>query len=646
MSGRTEMGEIDISISSDPPGPPGETTKQKRKRLAAHKKALKAAAKELAAGTGDGSVKKIVYAPKPKKTPEEEAAMVIEAVSVSGTLTSKSDSRDIEISSFSIILYGREMIADTTLQLNFGRRYGLIGHNGSGKTSMLIVLAAREVPIPEHIDIWLLSTEARPSDRSAIQCVIDVVEVEQKRLETMEEDLMSEKGPDCFELHDVYDRLEKLDPDTFEMRAGTLLFGLGFSQTMVHKPTKSMSGGWRMRVSLAQALLIEPHLLLLDEPTNHLDLGACVWLENYLALYDKILVVVSHSQDFLDTVTTNTLELDVDGKLINWKGNYAMYVKTKAEFQINQMKQFKKEQDDIKHLKRFISSCGTYSNMVKQAASKQKIIDKMTEAGLTKEPKPDPKYRFDFPKCGKLPLPVMAFKEVGFAWSGKKEDYLYDKLEFGIDLDSRIALVGPNGAGKSTLLKLMIGEITATTGDVQKHGQLRISYYNQHSEEQLNLDQTPIEFLEGEFPDGIITESGKKQKPEFEAWRAIVGSFGIRGSYQTEPMETMSDGLKTRVVFCLLALKSPHILLLDEPTNHLDMHCIDSLADAINRFDGGLVLVSHDFRLISQVAQEVWICDRGIINWKTGIKSYKEKLAKDAKKNKYMKQHKDNIHSK
>jgi ATP-binding cassette subfamily F protein 2 len=625
-------------------GPPGETAKQKRKRLAALKKAQKAAAKALAAGTGDGTVKVAEVKKVVRKTPEEEAAQVIEAVSVSGVLTSKDDSRDIEISSFSIILYGREMIADTVLQLNFGRRYGLIGHNGSGKTTMLICLAAREVPIPEHIDIWHLSTEARPSDRSAIQCVIDVVEKEQHRLEKMEEDLMSEKGPEAFELVDVYDRLEKLDPNTFEMRAGTLLFGLGFSQTMVHKPTKSMSGGWRMRVSLAQALLIEPHLLLLDEPTNHLDLGACVWLENYLACYDKILIVVSHSQDFLDTVTTNTLELDIYGKLINWKGNYSMYVKTKQEFQVNQMKQYKKEQDDITHLKKFISSCGTYSNMVKQAASKQKIIDKMVEAGLTREPKPDPKYKFDFPQCGKLPLPVMAFKEVGFAWSGKKEDYLYNKLEFGIDLDSRIALVGPNGAGKSTLLKLMIGEIMPSTGDVSKHGQLRISYYNQHSEDQLALEKTPIEFLQGEFPDGIITESGKKSKPEFETWRAIIGSFGIRGCYQTEPMETMSDGLKTRVVFCLLALKAPHILLLDEPTNHLDMHCIDSLADAINRYDGGLVLVSHDFRLISQVAKEVWICDRGIINWKTGIKAYKQKLANDAKKNKYMKQHKDNMH--
>ena len=218
---------------------------------------------------------------------------------------------------------------------------------------------------------------------------------------------------------------------------------------MMYRATKDMSGGWRMRVALAQALLLTPTMLLLDEPTNHLDLGACIWLEDYLSRYKKTLVVVSHSQEFLDSVCTNIMELTYDQKLKVWGGNYSTYVKTKEEVRVNTMKQYKKQEDDIKRLKQFIASCGTYSNLVKQAQSKQKIIDKMVEKGLIKPPPPERVYKFKWPNSGGLPPPVMAFKGVSFAYSGKKEDYLYTDLDFGIDTDSRIALVGPNGAGKS-----------------------------------------------------------------------------------------------------------------------------------------------------------------------------------------------------
>lgn len=387
-----------------------------------------------------------------------------------------------------------------------------------------------------------------------------------------------------------------------------------------------------MRVALAQALFVEPMLLLLDEPTNHLDLGACVWLEEYLAKYPNTLLFTSHSEDFMNGVCTNIMQLTQKGTLVTWSGNYAAYVKTRTELEKNQLTAWKKETDDIAHLQAFIRSCGTYKDMLIQAASKQKIIDKMVDKGLTEKPEVDPTYAFSFPDSEKISPPVLAFGNVSFSYSGKKEDHLYENLELGVDLDSRIALVGPNGAGKSTLLKLMLADIEPTEGEVKKSGKLRIGHYNQHSEAVLDLEKTPLQFLKDLYPNGIITTAGLT-KMEDPAWRGRLGSFGITGEFQTRKMNTMSDGMKTRVVMLLISLVNPHVLLLDEPTNHLDMQCIDALAAAINKFTGGLVLVSHDFRLIGQVAKEIWVCDnKTIAPWNGDIQSYKTHLKKQVMK--------------
>jgi ATP-binding cassette subfamily F protein 2 len=549
-----------------------------------------------------------------------------------GNLASRKDSRDVKIQSFSISLFGKQLFEDQSIELTYGHRYGLVAQNGSGKSTLLKCLATRQVPIPDFIDIWYLDKEADPSDRTALESVIDTVRNEKERLEKLEENIMSEEGPDDPRLEAIYEKLDRMDPTTFDKRAGELLFGLGFSQTMMARQTKDMSGGWRMRVALAQALFVAPMLLILDEPTNHLDLGACVWLEDYLSKWESILMLTSHSADFLNGVCSKILHLTVRHTLDLYTGNYATYVKTRADHEVRQMKAYEKEQDDIKHLKEFISSCGTYSNLVKQAQSKQKIIDKMVEAGLTEKPCEDPKFRFAFPNSTKIPPPVLAFQNVSFAYSGKKEDYLYTGLEFGIDCDSRIALVGPNGAGKSTLLKLMEQEIVPTEGDIRRNPHLRIGRYNQHSEDVLDLEKDPLTFMQSLYPEGIVTTSGL-QKMDVEAWRAKLGLFGVTGEKQTIPIKTMSPGFRARLVFCLMSLRNPHMLLLDEPTNPLDMDMIDSLALAIKNFAGGLVLVSHDFRLLEQVADTIWVCDeKKITPWKGDIQSYKDKLRKDMAK--------------
>jgi len=546
-----------------------------------------------------------------------------------GVLASRPDSKDVKIQAFSISLFGKQLFEDQKLELTWGHRYGVIAQNGAGKTTLLKCIATRQVTIPNFIDIWYLDKEADPSDRTALESVIDTVRNEKERLEKLEEDIMTEVGPEDPRLEAIYEKLDRMDPTTFDKRAGELLFGLGFSQTMMHRKTKDMSGGWRMRVALAQALFVRPMLLVLDEPTNHLDLGACVWLEDYLAKWDSILIMTSHSADFLNGVCSKIYHLTVKQTLDLYGGNYASYVQTRQENEVNQQKRYEKEQEDIKHLKEFISSCGTYSNLVKQAQSKQKIIDKMVEAGLTEKVVPDPVFRFSFPNSEKIPPPVLAFQNVSFAYSGKKEDCLYTGLEFGIDCDSRIALVGPNGAGKSTLLKLMELELKPTEGDIRRNPHLRIGRYNQHSEDVLDLEATALDFMRDLHPDGIVTAEGKK-KMDLPDWRGKLGMFGITGNKQTLPMKTMSPGFRARVVFCLMSLRNPHMLLLDEPTNPLDMDMIDSLALAIKKFTGGVVLVSHDFRLLEQVADSIWVCDeKKITPWMGDIQSYKAKLRKD-----------------
>jgi len=525
--------------------------------------------------------------------------------------------RDIHIVSFSLTYYGKHLVQETNLELNYGRRYGLIGSNGSGKSTILASIAEREIPIPDHIDIFLLTEEAEASDRTALQAVIDKSVNEVARLEAEEARIMEEEGPESEDLQLIYDRLDRLDPSKFEAKAGELLTGLGFTVSQMAKMTKDLSGGWRMRVALARALMVCPMLLLLDEPTNHLDVEACIWLETYLAQYPHTLVVVSHSQDFLNNVCTNMINLRQQ-QLFYYGGNYDTFVKTKSDLDVDQMKRYHKQQEEIAHIKAFIASCGTYANKVSQGKSRQKILDKMEADGLIQKVVEDKSIQFNFTDPGELPLPILHLDEVSFSYSGKPSEYLYQNLDLSVDLDSRVALVGPNGAGKSTLLKIMCGDLTPSKGQLKRNAHLRIGRYQQHSVDQLDMLATPLEFMRKEF---------QHLNLEIEQWRSVLGRFGVTGYTQTTQIGKLSDGQKTRIVFGMISLNKPHILLLDEPTNHLDMECIDSLAEGINNFSGGLVLVSHDFRLISQVAKQVWICDKKTVTlFKGDIKDYKKQI--------------------
>uniref|UniRef100_A0A6V0BTU4 ABC transporter domain-containing protein n=1 Tax=Pseudo-nitzschia australis TaxID=44445 RepID=A0A6V0BTU4_9STRA len=551
--------------------------------------------------------------------------------------------RDINVTNVTLMHMGAVLMDETSVVLNHGNRYGLVGRNGCGKSTLLKALGARALPVPNSIDIFFLKEEVEPSDTlSALDAVMEVDE-ERNKLEQRAEDLNQlmtdvmdnpekfgggstsdggggegEKSPEELQeeimdaLNAVYERLDAMDASTAEVRARSILSGLGFTHEMQSKKTKDFSGGWRMRVSLARALFIQPVCLLLDEPTNHLDMEAVIWLENYLSKWNRILLLVSHSQDFLNNVCSHMIHFTNTKSLVYYDGNYDQFVKTKSEKEENQWKQYKWEQDSIKQMKEYIARFGhgTAKN-AKQAQSKEKVLQKMIRAGLTPKPEEEKLLNFKFSDPGHLPPPVLAFHDVTFGYPGCQP--LYRNVNFGVDLDSRVALVGPNGAGKTTLVKLMASELNPTMGDIRPHGHLKLGRFTQHFVDVLDLEKTPLEFFETLYPGDPRDEQ-----------RKYLGRFGVSGPMQVRKMAELSDGQKSRVVLAKLGREVPHILLLDEPTNHLDMESIDALAKAVNEYEGGLVLVSHDMRLISQVANEIWICDEGTITkYKGDIMNFK-----------------------
>jgi len=594
-------------------------------------------------------LKKIFSSDKNESSSSSAAERLIEAGTICTYSASRKidpRSRDINVQNLTLQHRGNVMLDDTQITLNHGNRYGLLGRNGCGKSTLVRALGARSMPIPDGIDIFHLKEEIEPSDTVTAFDAVMSVDEERSRLEKQAEAMntylstLSDDSNDSNDnkdgndddddncepklskeeeqekvmdlLNSTYERLDALDADTAEVRARAILKGLGFTHEMQSKFTSSFSGGWRMRVSLARALFIQPTLLLLDEPTNHLDMEAVIWLEDYLSRWDKILLLISHSQDFLNNVTTHTIHFTNRNKLQYFAGNYDQFIKTKSELEENQIKRYKWEQDQIKSMREYVARFGHgTSKNAKQAQSKEKVLAKMIRAGLTAKPELEKPMNFQFADPGHLPPPVLAFHDVSFAYP--KCEPLYAHVDFGVDLDSRVALVGPNGAGKTTLVKLMSSELLPTSGDIRPHGHLKIGRFTQHFVDVLDLKSTPLEFFDKLYPG-----------TPWEDQRKYLGRFGVSGKMQVQNMSDLSDGQKSRVVFAKLGRERPHILLLDEPTNHLDMESIDALAKAVNDFAGGMVLVSHDMRLISQVANEIWICDdKSVSKYKGDIKDFK-----------------------
>jgi len=415
-----------------------------------------------------------------------------------------------------------------------------------------------------------------------------------------------------------------------EAKARRILYGLGFDIEMQTKPTKMFSGGWRMRISLARALFIEPTLLMLDEPTNHLDLNAVIWLDDYLQKWKKTLLVVSHDQDFLNSVCEETLHIE-NLKVVPYKGNYDSFKKAELQKRKQQQKDWEKQEKRLRELKRSGKSKAKATEQVKKNSKREagartakkakNEIAAGTASAETKELIQRPReytVRLEFVEVPELSRPVMEVNRVKFRYS-PKHPIIFENIDFGIDMDSRICVVGPNGAGKSTLLKLLTGEIEASTGEIRRNPRLRMGIYNQHFVDRLPMSKTPVEHIRDRFQD-----------EDYQSVRNRLGKYGLEGHAHEVCMRDLSGGQKARVVFVELSLQRPHILLLDEPTNNLDIETIDALVDAVNRFNGGIVVVTHDQRLIEECDCTLWVVEKqGVTAWEKGFDDYKETLLQE-----------------
>ncbi|OXB82441.1 UNVERIFIED_CONTAM: hypothetical protein H355_000699 [Colinus virginianus] len=495
----------------------------------------------------------------------------------------KNKSYDVRIENFDVSFGERVLLAGADLNLAFGRRYGLVGRNGLGKTTLLKMIATRSLRIPSHISILHVEQEVAGDETPALQSVLEC-DTTRESLLREEKELTAKvnsgrgEGTEGARLSEIYAKLEEIEADKAPAR---------------------------------------PDLLLLDEPTNMLDVKAILWLENYLQTWQSTILVVSHDRNFLNTVATDIIHLHSQ-RLDMYRGDFENFMKTKEERLKNQQREYEAQQQYREHIQVFIDRFRYNANRASQVQSKLKLLEKLPELKpVNKESEVMMKFPDGFEKFSP---PILQLDEVDFYYD--PDHYIFRSLSVSADLESRICVVGENGAGKSTMLKILMGDLTPVRGIRHAHRNLKIGYFSQHHVDQLDLNISAVELLARKFP-------GRTE----EEYRHQLGSYGVSGELAVRPVASLSGGQKSRVAFAQMTMSCPNFYILDEPTNHLDMETIEALAKALNKFRGGIILVSHDECFIRLVCHELWVCENATVTRiEGGFSQYRDILKEQFRK--------------
>jgi ATP-binding cassette subfamily F protein 3 len=497
----------------------------------------------------------------------------------------------------------RVLFSNATFSLFRGEKVGITGENGSGKSSLLSLVRGEITPeagsfdMPSQLEIASVAQELAASDQSAIEFVLDgdpeLREVE-RQLKQAEQ---ADDGLKLGELHAHYAAIGGYDA---RARAAQLLHGLGFTSEDETRTVRMFSGGWRVRLNVAQALMCRSDLLLLDEPTNHLDLDAIIWLEGWLREYPGTLLLIAHDREFLDRVTNRIVNIE-HGRARAYRGNYSAFETQRASELAEQSALYARQQREIRHMESFVERFRAKASKARQAQSRLKALERMQRIAPAHVDSP---FEFSFAVPAKLPRPLLALEDQAAGYDGRR---IIGGLNLTIAPGDRLALLGRNGAGKSTVMKLLAGELAPMGGVRTEARDLKLGYFAQHQLEQLAVKLSPLQQLQ-ELDESLRGGAGRAPEQDL---RDFLGGFGFRGDRVFEPVGPFSGGEKARLVLALVVYRRPNLLLLDEPTNHLDLEMRQALAVALQDYEGAVVLVSHDRHLLRTVADEFRLVSGG-----------------------------------